>query len=114
MKVGLDTPKIETLYLTCHSVSHNAMRLKGDTTVNSALDNALQRESEWTHKKSTAVASEAVFNYAMNLQCPQSEVSSLPAETGSKERVKLVLEPESVRCSWSRVLILEPWAGMCS
>ena len=57
--------------------------------MNAAIDNTIIRESEWTHKKSTAVASEAVFNYAMNLQCPQSEVSSLPAETGSKERVKL-------------------------
>ena len=60
MKVGLDILTIETLYHTFHSLNHTAMRIKGDKTVNSALDNALQRESEWTRKKSTVVYLEAV------------------------------------------------------
>ena len=82
MKVGMDIPSIETLYHTCHSLNHAAMRLKGDLTVNAAIDNCISRESEWTHKKSTVVASEAVFTYV------QDEVSLMPVDSESNERAK--------------------------
>ena len=51
MKVGLDIPTIETVYHTTHSLTHTAMRLKGDIVVNTALNNALIRESEWTKRR---------------------------------------------------------------
>ena len=38
------------------------MRLKGDTTVNAVLDNALERESQFTRKKSTIVRAQEVHN----------------------------------------------------
>ena len=43
MKVGLDIPLIETLYNTFHTLTHTAMRLKGDTTVNAAIDYSIIR-----------------------------------------------------------------------
>ena len=51
MKVGLDIPKIETLYHTCHTLTHTAMRLKGDITVNAALNNAISRESQIDNRR---------------------------------------------------------------
>ena len=89
MKVGLDIPTIETLYNTCHSINHTAMRMKGDITVNSALDNAIQRESEWTRKKSTVVYSETVLTHAMSLNCVNGEIPTFPEEIREKEITKL-------------------------
>ena len=43
MKEGLDLMSIETLYMTCHTLTHTAMRLKGDSTVNAAIDNSILR-----------------------------------------------------------------------
>ena len=88
IKVGLDITSIETLYHTYHSRTHTAMRMKGDLTVNAAIDNSITRESDWTHKKSTVVASEAVYNYAVNQNYSQGEVPLMSDNIGSKERAK--------------------------
>ena len=89
MKVVLEIPKIETLYHTCHALTHTDMRLKGDKTVNTALNNSIQRESEWTHKASTVVLSEAVHSYAMNKNCLNGEMPTFPNEMWSKEKSNL-------------------------
>ena len=89
MKVGLDISSIETLYNTCHTLTHTAMRLKGDSTVNAALDNSIMRESQWTQKRSTVVACESVHNFAMNIQCPQGEMSSMQDQSSDREKAKL-------------------------
>ena len=92
MKNGIEIPTIETIYHTSHSLTHTSMILQGDTIVNTALDNALTRESEWTHKKSTVVASEAVHTHAMNLNCFQGEMPTFPDERWDKEKAKLTQE----------------------
>ena len=89
MKQGLDISSIETLYNTCHTLTHTAMRLKGDLTVNAALDNSILRESQWTQKRSTVVACESVHNFAINLHCPQGEMSSMPDQSSDREKAKL-------------------------
>ena len=88
MKVGLIINSIETLYHTCHSLTHSDMRIKGDRIVNAALDNAIQRESEWTQKKSTVTASEAVHTHAMNTICLNGELPQFPDKTCDKEKAK--------------------------
>ena len=88
MTVGLDITIIETLYHTCHSLTHTAMRMKGDLTVNAAIENSITRESGWTHKKSTVVASEAVYNYTVSQNYSQGEVPLMSDNIGSKERAK--------------------------
>ena len=89
MKVGLNINSIETLYHTCHSLTHSDMRIKGDRIVNATLDNAIQRESEWTQKKSTVIASEAVHTHAMNTTCLNGELPLFQDETCDKEKAKL-------------------------
>ena len=68
------------------------MILKGDTTVNAAIDNTIIRESQWTQKRSATVACESVHNYVVNLHCPQGEMSSMPDQSLVKEKAKLIWE----------------------
>ena len=89
MKVGLNISTIETLYHTFHSLTHTAMRLKGDITVNSAIDNALQRETEWTRKKSTVVYSESVHTFAVAMTCVNEEVPALSDDSTTKKTLNL-------------------------
>ena len=65
------------------------MRLKGDLTVNAAINNSIMRESEWTHKKSTVVTSETIYNYVVSQNCPQNEMLPMPENIGSEERAKV-------------------------
>ena len=64
------------------------MRLKGDITVNSAIDNALQRETEWTRKKSTVVYSESVHTFAVAITCVNEEVPALSDDSNNKENTE--------------------------
>ena len=82
MKVGLDIPTIETLYNTCHTLTHTAMRQKGDATVNAVIDNSILREAQWTHKRSTVVACQEVYDHAISLH-------PLSLDDSVQERVKL-------------------------
>ena len=82
MKVGLDIPTIETLYNICHTLTHTAMRQKGDSTVNAVIDNSISRESQWTQKRSTVVACQEVYDHAISLH-------PLPLDDSVKERIKL-------------------------
>ena len=89
MKQGLDISSIETLYNTCHTLKHTAIRLKGDLTVNAALDNSILRESQWTQKWSTIVACESVHNFAINLHFPQEQMFPMPDQSLHRENSKL-------------------------
>ena len=52
---------IPELYHQCHANAYASTRLKGDSTVNHALDSKLERESNWSHKGSTVVKSNTLF-----------------------------------------------------
>ena len=49
---------ITELYHQCHSNSYLSTRIKGDSTVNKALDSKLNREGNWTRKGSTVFRSQ--------------------------------------------------------
>ena len=65
------------------------MRLKGDSTVNAVIDNSIERESQWTQKRSTVVACQQVYDHAISLHPPQDEMHTLQSANSVKERVKL-------------------------
>ena len=92
MKEGMAIPTIATLYDTVHCLNHTAMRLKGDTTVNAVLDNALERESQFTQKKSTIVRAQEVHNFAMHKNCVGGEMPIFPDDAGHKQKAKLTEE----------------------
>ena len=52
--------------MEAHTVSHARTRPKGDTIVNSVVSATLERESEFTRKKSTTCEAEATFNTIIN------------------------------------------------
>ena len=95
MKEGLDLMSIETLYMTCHTLTHTAMRLKGDSTVNAAIDNSILRELQWTHKRSTVIACEAIYELALDLHCPGGEMPNMQDRSKKKENVKLSHDTKS-------------------
>ncbi len=55
---------ITQLYHQCHTNVYVSTRMKGDKLVNYALHSKLEREGQWTHKKSTVVASDNTSNEA--------------------------------------------------
>ena len=85
MKMGLDIPQIETLYHTCHTLSHTSMRLKGDITMNAALNSAISRESKWSHNKKTVVAAETAHTYVMNKTCPTGEMPAFQTKAWKRK-----------------------------
>jgi hypothetical protein len=65
MSQGLGIHTIKSLYEETHALNHNAMRLKGDETVNAALDNAISREAQFVKKGSSVVRAEETHLKAM-------------------------------------------------
>ena len=65
------------------------MRLKGDKIVNAALDSAIQRESQFTRKKSTIVRAQEVHDSALQLNCVGGEMPTFPDHHWDKEKAKL-------------------------
>ena len=51
----LNIPTISDLYLQCHTLTYVKSRSRSDPKVNICLDSALEREQEWSRKKSTIV-----------------------------------------------------------
>ena len=62
---GPGIKSIWELYTEVHTVSHTRTRLKGDAIVNSAIDASIERESEYTRKKSTCTEAEKRFQAAL-------------------------------------------------
>ena len=55
--------------------------MKGDPVVNNVLDATIQRESEYTRKKSTCIAAETVFRTALESNTVMGE---MPNFTGAQ------------------------------
>ena len=90
LKTALDIKKISTLYKETHCTSHASTRLKGDEKVNLILDNRIQRESNFTRKKSITVEAETIYNFALNMNLVQGEIpgtTPLPIEMESDIQV---------------------------
>ena len=114
MKEGLDVKSISELYTETHAVSHTRTRLKGDTTVNAVMDATLERESDFTRKKSTCTEAESSFKAAIQAHTVSDENNEghIPNFTGEQaaslkhnfdckvsESVKSVVRAES-RHKW--------------
>ena len=80
MKEGLNIKSISQLYTETHTVSHVRTRTKGDVGVNNAINCTLEREGEWTTKKSTTVECEASYKDALNQCAPGGEAPIFTGE----------------------------------
>ena len=99
--VGLDITPLETLYNICHTQSHISMRIKGDRTVNDALNSAIERESKWTHKQSTVVQCESIYLKALDKISEANLVTVTPVESeiivlSNSDKTKLTCKAKSV------------------
>ena len=74
LRTALDIKHISTLYTETHCVTHTATRLTGDTSVNLALDNKIERESKLNRKHSVTVQAEQVFRTAFDMNTVQGEI----------------------------------------
>ena len=84
MKESLNIKSIFHLYIETHTVSHIRTRLRGDSTVNNAINCTLQREGSWTTKGSTAVQCELAYMNAKTQSCVEGEVAELPSKENSR------------------------------
>ena len=80
LPTALNIKKVSTLYKEAHCTTHAATRLKGDSKVNQVLDNKLERESNFTRKKSITVEAESVYRFALNLNMVQGEIPGMTPE----------------------------------
>ena len=80
LNTALNIKDISTLYKEAHSVTHCSTRLRGDYKVNLALDNRLERESNYTRKKSITVEAETIYNRALNYNMVQGEIPGTTPE----------------------------------
>ena len=90
MPQGLGIKTVKELYEETHALNHTAMRLKGDKTVNAALDNAIARESQLVRKRSSVVRAEKTHTMALNVLYPDGEAPSFPNDTQHKENSKVL------------------------
>ena len=81
MPEGLDMKAISELYKEVHTVSHTKTRLKGNRIVNSVIDATIQRESEYTRKKSTCIEADTVFSTALE---SNTVIGKMPTFTGAQ------------------------------
>ena len=72
-KAGLDISSITELFKEAHMISHARKRPKGDTKVNHVMDCTVDRENNFTRKKSITVVSEKTFQSAMNMNAVGEE-----------------------------------------
>ena len=83
LNTALNIKDISTLYKDANSVTHCSTRLKGDNKFNLALDNRLERESNYTQKKTITVEAEAIYNRALNYIMIQGEIPGTTPENES-------------------------------
>ena len=104
MEEGLDIKSISEFYTEAHTVSHTRTRLKGDSNVNSVMDATIERESEYTRKKSTILEAEARYTTAVESCTVAGEMPTFTGENatsltnnfnkGVSKAVKTVLRVE--------------------
>ena len=76
------------MYKEVHTVSHTRTRLKGDHIVNSAINATIQRESEYTHKKSTCIEAETVYKVALESNTTLGQVPNFTGAQAGKLKHK--------------------------
>ena len=76
----MDIKKISTLYLEAHATTHSSTRLKGDSSVNLAIENRLARESLFVRKQSVTVQSERIYKTALSRNTVQGEIPGCTPE----------------------------------
>ena len=84
MKEALDMKSISQLYTETHTASHVRTKLQADSTVNNVIDSTLEREGEWTTKRSTTVYCEEVFVDSMQLNTTDDDVPEFTGENSAK------------------------------
>ena len=90
MQQGLGIHTIKALYEETHAINHTAMRLKGDKTVNAALDNAVARESLLVRKRSSVVRAEKTHMNALNVLYDNGEAPSFHNDNHHREKSQVL------------------------
>ena len=93
------------LYMEGHAGNYTLMRIKGDQTVNHALDSRLERESSWTQKSSTIVQCHQILEKNIEndcifipspLNCPNVDHARRHAIPRAKMAIKKSIEEETL------------------
>ena len=71
-------------------MSHTSTRLKGDLTVNAAIDATLERESEFTRKKSTCVEAEVIFRESLHTNTVLDKIPEFTGERAAALKKKTI------------------------
>ena len=90
MKEGMGIPTISQLYQECHAFNLASIRIKGETNVNLCLDNAIERESQYTRKISTTIKSQCIYEKALNLNCQDGILPSVSSDASNRYKNKLL------------------------
>ena len=104
MPEGLNVRSISELYRETHTVSHARTRLKGDLIVNSVINSTLERESQYTRKKSTTIEAEATFTAAIHSTTLDD---SPPIFTGENAATQQYTFNTIVRTEVKKIMCLE-------
>ena len=80
MPVVMGIQSISETYMEAHAVSHTRTRLKGDTVVNSVINATLERESDYTQKKSTTTEAEITFTTVVHMNTTEGTVLTFTGE----------------------------------
>ena len=86
MPVGMGIQSISETYMESHTVSHTRTRLKGDTVVNSVINATLERESDYTRKKSTTTEAEITFTTAVHMNTTEGTVPTFTGEQANQHK----------------------------
>ena len=104
MPEGLNVRSISELHRETHTVSHTRTRLNGDSIVNSVINSTLERESQYTRKKSTTTEAEAKFNAAIHSTTLDD---SPPIFTGENAATQQYTFNTSVRTEVKKIMCLK-------
>ena len=92
LRNGLNIPSISSLYDEAHCLSHATTRMKGDPAVNYILDRKVERESEYTRKKSVTVRAEAVYQESLSFTTIDGIPQGERWEKQGRQRIEEVKE----------------------
>ena len=85
-KAGLDISSITELFKEAHMISHARKRPKGDTKVNHVMDCTVDRENNFTRKKSITVVSEKTFLVCNEYECSWRRKAKLQNRLGETRK----------------------------
>ncbi len=89
---------VNEVYYEAHAVAYTSTRLKGDKLVNHALDSQLDRESQWSRKKSTIVQSSSTFeSVTVDIEDPSDKLAQI------KNLVKKSIHDKSQANHWNHI-----------